>query len=537
MRFDTPFMLFAAPAAGLFFVLAALWTRRVRIRYASVWSPELGTRARSSDRFGPIVLGAAALAAVLALAGPRWGSRTVIAESKALNMVIAIDVSRSMLARDVSPSRLERAKSVASRLVHDLDTDRIGLIAFAGESYVLSPLTMDGGALQLLVGALDPEISSSRGTRLEQALRQGRELLLSDDGLADRVLVVFTDGESHDSIGAVRAQASRIRRDGIQLILVSEGTPVPTRIPIIGPDGEVTGYYRDQQMNFIETVRRDDLLAVLADQAGGVIVGADLTDQAGTIRALIANLKRIPRATTMAARGILRTWIPLLVAIGLLLLHSFTRRTAALAVLALAFASPGSVSAQRPANPADEAWPTNPGAAARLYQMQVSSGEGGDTTVFNAGSAALASGDTALARRALVQASGSTDPGIRFKALYNLGLLHHYLASKNSDAVATHLEAAVRVYREALLLRPSDLGAKWNLELAIQNLPPSTGESREDERDDPPQREASENRNSGLSRSQAEQILNSIMQEERDTRARLGARRRSSREILGDREW
>ncbi len=537
MRFDTPVMLFVAPAVGLIFALAALWARRVRIRHAQRWSESLETQARKNGRFGPIIMGVAALAAVLGLAGPRLGSRTVIAESKALNMVVALDISRSMLAQDVEPSRLERAKSVASRLVHDLGSDRIGLVAFAGESYVMSPLTMDAGALQLLLGALDPEVSSANGTHLEQALRQGRELLLSDEGLADRVLVVFTDGETHDSVGAIRSEAAKIQRDGIRLIIVSEGTTQPTRIPIVGSDGEITGYYRDQNLNFIETMRRDDLLEIVADNAGGAIVGPDLADQAGAVRRLIANMKRIPHATTTAAQGILRAWIPLLFAVALLLVHSVTRKTAALAGLALVLVAPEVASAQGPVNPPDEAWPTDAARAARLYQMQANSGLGGDTTFFNAGSAALAIGDTVAAQRALAQASGSTDPDLRFKALYNLGLLYHYLAREDSAAAESHFQSALKVYREALLLRPADTGAKWNLELAMQNLPPSGGEGGQNGNQGQDDEPSSDQPSSGLSQSQAEQILNSIMEEERATRERLSDRRGSSREILREKEW
>jgi hypothetical protein len=220
----------------------------------------------------------------------------------------------------------------------------------------------------------------------------------------------------------------------------------------------------------------------------------------------------------------------------LLLVHSITRKTAALAGL-IFLLGPGTAQAQRPANPADEAWPERPSEAARLYELQVNSGQGGDTTVFNAGSAALVAADTALAGRALAQASNSIDPGIRFKALYNLGLLHHYLARIDSMSAEVHLQNAIGVYREALLLRPSDEGAKWNLELAIQDLPSSDGQSGDEEENEPQPEQNTDQSPSGLSRSQAEQILNSIMQEERDTRERLGDRNGSSREILRDKEW
>src|SRR5574341_1032652 len=102
-----------------------------------------------------------------------------------------------MLAEDASPNRLARAVREARRLVQDLEGDRVGLIAFAGASYILSPLSADASAIALFLDALDPEIASAGGTALVPALRQGGELLGATTEVTDRVLVVFTDGEAH----------------------------------------------------------------------------------------------------------------------------------------------------------------------------------------------------------------------------------------------------------------------------------------------------------------------------------------------------
>jgi Ca-activated chloride channel family protein len=211
-------------------------------------------------------------------------------EAKGLSLVVAVDVSRSMLAEDGEPSRLERAKREARRLIHDLDGDRIGLIAFAGQSFIMSPLTVDGSALHLLVDALDPDVASAGGSDLALALGQGRELLLAKDEVADRVLVVFSDGEAHDSIAAIVAAAERLRRDRIHLILVAEGGRDPVQIPIRNLDGELVGYQRDGADNLVETMRRDDILSAVADAAQGMLVASDVGDQAGTVRDLVSVL-------------------------------------------------------------------------------------------------------------------------------------------------------------------------------------------------------------------------------------------------------
>jgi hypothetical protein len=225
-------------------------------------------------------------------------------------------------------------------------------------------------------------------------------------------------------------------------------------------------------------------------------------------------------------------------AVLLLLGHTISRKTAALAGLAFLAAAPRPAAAQAPVNPADAAWREDRGRAPAIYEAQVRAGEGGDTTLFNAGAAALAVGDTALARRALGLSARSLEPDIRFRALFDLGLYHHYLARIEPANAEVHYANARAAYIEALLLRPGDQDAKWNLELAIENAPPSDNDQSNPDPPPPPEEgSGDEESRSGLSPSQAEQILNSILEEERETRERMNDRRNLSREILREKEW
>ncbi|MGH7658242.1 MAG: vWA domain-containing protein, partial [Gemmatimonadales bacterium] len=232
LTFDSTLLLILAPLTGVVAALLALWLRRRRIGRALAWSPAVAERAARYGRTAPFVLGLAALGAMVALAGPRGGRTMVTTESRALSLVIAMDISRSMLAEDVEPSRLERAKREARRLVQDSEGDRIGLLAFAGRSYILSPLTVDAGAILLYLDALDPDLASQGGTSLEAVLTQGRELLEASSDPADRVLVIFTDGESHDSLSGAIEQADALKEAGVRVILVAEGSGEAVRIPI-----------------------------------------------------------------------------------------------------------------------------------------------------------------------------------------------------------------------------------------------------------------------------------------------------------------
>ncbi len=536
IQFDTPMILWLSPLAALVTGLLALWARATRIRHARRWSRPLAVRAARTGRLGWVLLGASALAACVAIAGPRWGSRVVTAETKGLNVLLAVDISRSMLAEDASPSRLERAKEQVRRLVHQLDGDRVGLVAFAGQSFILSPLTVDGSALLMLVDALDPDLTSASGTDLSRVLVQGRDLLFAGDPIADRVLVVFTDGEGHDSVPGIAEAADRLRHDGVRLVIVAEGGVEPTTIPVLAPDGSSMGVQRDPSGEIVRTVRRDDLIQMVADRAHGVVVPAALGDQAGAVRDLIAGYARTPQASSTAQQDISRAWVAALIAAVLLFLHTLTRRTMALAVLVLGVGVGGSAHAQGPVNHGDRAWALGDfRAAAEAYLAQVRRREGGETAWYNLGTAALAIGDTATARRALERTARSIDPDMRYRSLFNLGLLRLRQADADSSRATAYVDAAFRHYREALLLRPGSRDAQWNLELALRKRPPSSGGGSGGQGGGGGT--AEEEQPSGLSPSQAEQILNSMAEEERQTLLDRVTRRRRGRETRGWKEW
>ena len=527
MTFDAPVVLALAPVIGGAVWFAAAWARRVRIRRAGLWSQETVRQALAAGRLGPTSLAVAAFLGVVALAGPRWGEERIVAETRGLSVVLAVDISRSMLAEDATPNRLRRALREARRLVQDLDGDRVGLIAFAGSSYILSPLSIDGSALTLYLDALDPDMASQGGTGLAPALRQGGEVLQASSELADRVLVVFTDGEAHDSLPPITAQAQRLKADGIRLILVAEGGRTPARIPVRDDHGGLLGYQKDEEGRPIESVRRDDMLGAAADAAQGTLVAADLPDQAGAVRDLVASYRRARASETRTEQSRPRAWLPLMLAVVLLVVQAASRRTAALVGVAFAcLAAPGAGAQQPqlPRSPAEKAWDRHDLRRARAaYLAELAARRKEDAAWYNAGTAALADSDAETAQASLAHAAATLDPDLRFRALYNLGLLALRQAEDDSAGRDARLADAERAYREALLLRPHDRAAKWNLELAVRQrggssqnkAPPSggggSGPSGGGAR-------SSGGVQGGLNPAQAEQLLRSIGHEELKTR-------------------
>ncbi len=553
MTFDAPVVLALAPLVGGAVWFAAAWARRARIRRAALWSEETVRRALAAGRLGPTALSISAFLGVVALAGPRWGEERIVAETRGLSLVIAVDISRSMLAEDVRPNRLGRALREARRLVQDLDGDRVGLVAFAGSSYILSPLSIDGSALTLYLDALDPEVASEGGTGLAPALRQGGELLRAGSDLADRVLVVFTDGEAHDTLAAIVVQAQRLQAAGVHLILVAEGGRAGVRIPVRDERGALLGWQKDDAGNVIETSRRDDVLGAVADAAQGTLIAADLPDQAGAARDLVASYKRARASETRTERGRPRAWLPLMLATLLLVVQAASRRTAALIGLTLCSLVPARAAAQQARHrrtPAEQAWDSGDLARARdAYVAELARRGTNDTAWYNAGSAALAAGDPETAQPALAHAAASLDPDLRFRALYDLGLLGLRAAAADSANGDAHLADAGRAYREALLLKPRDLAAKWNLELAVRRRRGGSSSQQNQPRAGggggpvPPGgggqgggTARGGGQAGGLSQAQADQILRSIGQEELNTRRdRMGHLRRAAEP--GVKDW
>jgi len=535
---DARFVLVLAPLVGAGAFVAARWARRVRLRHAAAWSPRVAQAARAEGRWAPLVLATTMILGTIGLAGPRWGSERVTAETRSLSLVLAVDVSRSMLARDAQPSRLARAIGEARRLVQDLPQDRIGLLAFAGTSYILAPLTVDAGALMLFLDALDPDIASTGGTALRAVIVQGGEVLAASSETSDRVLVVFTDGEAHDSLPDVIAAARDLGARGVRLVLVGEGGRTPVTIPVTDVTGAEMDVWRDADGSPVQTSRHDEVLSAVADAAGGTVVAADLADQAGAVRDLLAAFKRVATTRAETRRGVLRAWIPVIVGAALLLGASWRRRTASLIGLALAFAVPSTASAQWVGvDQAYRAW--RAGAlrrAAERYVAEVRDGRGGDTAWLNAGTLALAMGDSALAKAALERASRSLDPELRFRARFNAGWLALDEALRDSARASEHAANAEAAFKEALRLQPSDMDAKWNLELATRlrqtaaggggqgQPPPNSGSGQAQ----PPPTANPLPAPTTLTRTQAEQILSSIAQEEVRTRAARASGFRSS---------
>ncbi|MGH7659118.1 MAG: hypothetical protein ACREL6_12865, partial [Gemmatimonadales bacterium] len=326
-----------------------------------------------------------------------------------------------------------------------------------------------------------------------------------------------------------------LKESGVRVILVAEGSGEPVRIPIRDSLGTLLEYKLDQNGEPVETMMQEEALHRIAEAAEGSVVGAGVPDQAGAIRQLTSAFKRAPMRAVQSSDLRPLAWIPILAGVLLLMGHTVTRRGASLVVLA-GVLIPGARAAAQLPSPAERALRNErPAVAASRYLEGIGSGPASATAWYNAGTAALAAGNLDVARRALTEAGKSVDPLIRYRALYNLGVIDLLAARDDTANAATWLEDARRNLQEALLLQPESERAKWNLELALREEPPdpSGGGGGQTPPNDggggggtpPPPADASP---SSLSQQEAEQILNSVEREERQTRARKAQANRVS---------
>ncbi|HEY4322248.1 MAG TPA: VWA domain-containing protein [Gemmatimonadales bacterium] len=524
MIFERPFLLFALLLVPLAYALAWL-ARRQRLAAAFAWSRDLGARASALGRRSVWLFASVTALAVIGLAGPRWGTAGANAESRALNLVVVMDVSKSMLAQDVAPNRLGHAVSLARRLVQDLDGDRFALVAFAGHPYLLSPLTLDQSSISLQLDALDPDMASVGGSGLAAALELARHVLTSAPQGGDRAIVVLSDGETFEGTSAMASAGAALRRSGVTLVAIPVGDMRGARIP--DPDG---GWHHDIDGKVVITVRHDELLRAATDAAHGVFIPAGATDPVGDTRRALAHLNRSVAHDHVAADLVPRAWIFALVAALLLLLQALTRRSAALIAVALMVGGVRTARAQRP-SAGTRLLRRGDTVDARAAFAAAAHKESSDTAWFNAGTSALVGGDLPTAISSLERATLSLDPALRQRALYNLGTAYLMQARHDTAQRDTLLASAAAKLRESLLLSPSDRNAKYNYELARRLRPPppptsSKSKPGQGNSKSPPPRPQPGRQPSGMTPAQADQVLSAMERAEQQTRQGLNQRAR-----------
>ena len=269
---------------------------------------------------------AAVLATVVALAGPRWGFEWDEVKRRGIDLVIAVDTSKSMMATDVKPNRLERAKLAVLDLTERLHGDRVALVPFAGTAFLECPLTLDYGAFERSLRTLQPGIIPYGGTAIATAIRTA---LKAFDGreAEHQALILITDGEDHE--GQAVEAAAEAKSRGIKIFSVGIGTPEGELIP--GSDGDAMGFLKNRQGEVIKSRLDEQTLREVALESNGAYVRG-LGPALGLDQVFdehIAKLEKREVASTMHKRYEERFQIPLAIALACLLLELLLRPTRA----------------------------------------------------------------------------------------------------------------------------------------------------------------------------------------------------------------
>jgi len=434
---------------------------------------------RQKIRFALVILAVAFL--IITIARPQRGFDLEEVQQNGLDIVVAVDTSKSMLATDIAPNRLTRAKLATLELMQIAKADRLGLVAFAGDAFLECPLTIDNTAFQQSVQALDVNSIPQGGTALASAINTA--LTAFKEETRHKVIVLFTDGEDNDSEPGALEAAQAAAKAGIKIFTIGIGSAEGTLVTVAGADGN-TDYVRDEKGQVVKSKLNEALLQQIATAAGGFYLplrGANTMDT--LYERGLAPLPKSESSEKLVRRYHEQFHWPLAVAMLLLLAEMFLperkrerkpaaslSKTGATIVAALATAIcvlPNSVFA----SPAD---------ALRIYQSgnftnalkeyeRLAQADTNDLRlVFNAGDAAYCATNFDLAESFFQQVTLSPDLKLQQQAYYNLGNVQFQKAkqAKDLDGLEQGFETAAKIYERAVALNTNDADAIFNFRFA-----------------------------------------------------------------------
>lgn len=317
MRFATPnflLLIFALPLVGTLWYLMQRRKRQLAERFATPnLLPVLAVR-KSSDRalWKGILLLAGAAAAIFAGARPQWGYEDRKIVSAGADVLIAVDVSRSMLAEDYKPNRLARAKELLTNILWGLKGDRVGVVAFAGDAAVVCPLTSDYSMARAALEGLDTSTVSTPGTNIGRAI----DVALGAFDVAargDKILVLLTDGEDHE--GQAVAMAERAAKSGVKIFAIGIGTTQGMPIP-----DERGSYKTDREGKLVSTRLDFNTLTQIAERTAGAALKANPSGSS-ELQPILSELEKVRHAQNQET--VVRVYherFPWFVALALILL-------------------------------------------------------------------------------------------------------------------------------------------------------------------------------------------------------------------------
>ena len=251
----------------LLFLIVAFWKRKKQKYFADYnllqkLSPE-ASPFKSALKMLVVALALASL--VVALVNPKMGTKIKTIKREGVDIVFALDVSKSMLAEDIAPNRLEKSKQIISKIIDKLGSDRVGIIIYAGNAYPLLPITTDQAAAKMFLQNADPDMVSSQGTAINEALKLAKTFY-DDDEQTNRYLFIVSDGEDHEE--NVTYIADEATKEGIKIFTIGVGTPEGGPIPL-KRENTLIGYKKDREGEVVISRLNENTLQQIANEGDG----------------------------------------------------------------------------------------------------------------------------------------------------------------------------------------------------------------------------------------------------------------------------
>lgn len=317
------------PVLVVVFLFNLYWKRKKQREFGDLamvkkLSPEKSLF-KHTLKFAVVMLALASL--IVALANPRIGTKMETVKREGIDIVFAIDVSKSMLCEDVSPNRLEKSKQMVSQIINSLAGDRVGIVVYAGSAFKILPITSDYGAAKMYLQSINTGMVSSQGTALDEAIQMSTGFF-DKDSKTSKLIVMLSDGEDH-SEGAEDA-AEEAKKAGVKIITIGLGTAKGGPIPL-KKNGTVQGFQRDRSDEVVVTKLNKESLKTIGESAGGgYVYGGSSKEVTEYLRKSLEKIEKTEFESTQMANFESQFQWFLGIALALLLLDVFflERKTA-----------------------------------------------------------------------------------------------------------------------------------------------------------------------------------------------------------------
>jgi Ca-activated chloride channel family protein len=285
------YLLFILPLVVLLFLFNLYWKRKKQREFGDLdaikkLSPE---RSTFKPTFKLVIILLALAGLILGLVNPKIGTKMETVKREGIDIVFAMDISKSMLAEDVAPSRLEKSKQIVSQIINQLGSDRIGIVAYAGSAFPVLPITSDYSVAKMFLQSMNTEMVSSQGTSLDEAIKLSATYF-DDKSKTSKLLILISDGEDHSEGAQVAAEEAN--KQGMRIITIGLGTDKGGTIPL-KRNGIVESYQRDNNDQVVVTkLNRASLEAIAKATKGGYVNG---NNTKGVLEYIKTNLDKIQK--------------------------------------------------------------------------------------------------------------------------------------------------------------------------------------------------------------------------------------------------